>query len=110
MFRLTPEPGVGLFPPDEQEATVAVSAEQLMPAEHIGSLSPIKILFGPFELNVAERSLRKADDVIPLGGRAFDILLALQPPDTKRSEPRSIGAMTIFQSSSGSSCDESQSS
>ena len=77
MFRLTPEPGVGLFPPDEQEATVAVSAEQLMPAEHIGSLSPIKILFGPFELNVAERSLRKADDVIPLGGRAFDILLAL---------------------------------
>ena len=48
-----------------------------MPAEHIGSLSPIKILFGPFELNVAERSLRKADDVIPLGGRAFDILLAL---------------------------------
>jgi DNA-binding winged helix-turn-helix (wHTH) protein len=77
MFRLTPEPGVGLFPPDEREAIVAVLAEQLMPAEHIGSLSPIKILFGPFELNVAERSLRKADDVIPLGGRAFDILLAL---------------------------------
>jgi DNA-binding winged helix-turn-helix (wHTH) protein len=35
------------------------------------------ILFGPFALNVAQRTLRKADDVIPLGGRAFDILLAL---------------------------------
>ena len=80
MFRLTPEPGVGLFPPDEQEAIVAVLAEQLMPAEHIGSLRPIKILFGPFELNVAELSLRKADNVIPLGGRAFDY-----SPGTARS-------------------------
>jgi DNA-binding winged helix-turn-helix (wHTH) protein len=33
--------------------------------------------FGSFELNVAERLLRKADEVIPLGGRAFDILLTL---------------------------------
>jgi predicted ATPase/DNA-binding winged helix-turn-helix (wHTH) protein len=48
-----------------------------MPTEQTGSSSAIRILFGPFELNVAERSLRKADEVIPLGGRAFDILLAL---------------------------------
>jgi DNA-binding winged helix-turn-helix (wHTH) protein len=47
------------------------------PAEYIGSLSPIKIVFGPFELNVAERSLKKAGEVIPLGGRAFDILVTL---------------------------------
>src|SRR6476469_7331567 len=37
----------------------------------------IRILFGPFELNVAERSLKKANQVIPLGGRAYDILVAL---------------------------------
>jgi predicted ATPase/DNA-binding winged helix-turn-helix (wHTH) protein len=36
-----------------------------------------RILFDPFELNVAERSLKKAGEVIPVGGRAFDILLAL---------------------------------
>jgi DNA-binding response OmpR family regulator len=48
-----------------------------VPAEHIGSLSPIKILFGPFELSTAERSLKKAGEVVPVGGRAFDILTAL---------------------------------
>src|SRR5882757_5462064 len=37
----------------------------------------IRILFGPFEMNVAERSLKKANQVIPLGGRAYDILIAL---------------------------------
>src|SRR6201985_2945431 len=37
----------------------------------------IRLRFGPFELNVAERSLRKANQVIPLGGRAYDILIAL---------------------------------
>jgi predicted ATPase/DNA-binding winged helix-turn-helix (wHTH) protein len=37
----------------------------------------IWLRFGPFELNVAERSLRKANQVIPLGGRAYDILIAL---------------------------------
>jgi DNA-binding winged helix-turn-helix (wHTH) protein len=52
-------------------------AEQVVPAEHIGSLSPIKILFGPFELSTAERSLKKAGEVVPVGGRAFDILTAL---------------------------------
>jgi predicted ATPase/DNA-binding winged helix-turn-helix (wHTH) protein len=35
------------------------------------------VLFGPFELNIAERTLKKADDVIPLGARAFDILVML---------------------------------
>ena len=43
----------------------------------IGSPSAIRLGFGPFELNVAERSLRKANQVIPLGGRAYDILIAL---------------------------------
>jgi predicted ATPase/DNA-binding winged helix-turn-helix (wHTH) protein len=37
----------------------------------------IRFRFGPFELNVAERSLRKANQAIPLGGRAYDILIAL---------------------------------
>jgi predicted ATPase/DNA-binding winged helix-turn-helix (wHTH) protein len=48
-----------------------------MPTDQIGSSGPTGILFGPFELNAAERVLRKADAVVPLGGRAFDILLAL---------------------------------
>jgi predicted ATPase/DNA-binding winged helix-turn-helix (wHTH) protein len=48
-----------------------------MPAQQIGSPSAIRLRFGPFELNVAERSLKKADEVIPLGGRAFDILIIL---------------------------------
>jgi DNA-binding winged helix-turn-helix (wHTH) protein len=33
--------------------------------------------FGPFSLFAAERLLKKADKPIPLGGRAFDILIAL---------------------------------
>ena len=48
-----------------------------MPAERSGSPSTIKLLFGPFELSVAERCLRKAEEIVPLGGRAFDILMAL---------------------------------
>jgi predicted ATPase/DNA-binding winged helix-turn-helix (wHTH) protein len=48
-----------------------------MSAEQQGQPSEIRVLFDPFELNVTERSLEKADNVIPLGGRAFDILLAL---------------------------------
>jgi predicted ATPase/DNA-binding winged helix-turn-helix (wHTH) protein len=39
--------------------------------------SPLALRFGPFELNVAERSLKKVNQVIPLGGRAYDILIAL---------------------------------
>jgi predicted ATPase/DNA-binding winged helix-turn-helix (wHTH) protein len=45
--------------------------------EKRGSPSAFRIMFDPFELNVAERSLKKAGEVIPLGGRAFGILLAL---------------------------------
>src|SRR6266852_2302102 len=48
-----------------------------MSIQQIGSPSAIRLGFGPFELNVAERSLRKANQVIPLGGRAYDILIAL---------------------------------
>src|ERR1700687_6410972 len=48
-----------------------------MSIRQIGSPSAIRLRFGPFELNVAERSLKKANQVIPLGGRAYDILIAL---------------------------------
>jgi predicted ATPase/DNA-binding winged helix-turn-helix (wHTH) protein len=48
-----------------------------MSVQQIGSPSAIRLRFGPFELNVAERSLKKANQVIPLGGRAHDILIAL---------------------------------
>jgi predicted ATPase/DNA-binding winged helix-turn-helix (wHTH) protein len=48
-----------------------------MSIQQIGSSSAIRLGFGPFELNVGERSLRKANQVIPLGGRAYDILVAL---------------------------------
>jgi hypothetical protein len=54
-----------------------VLAEQVTPAEHIGLLRPIKIVFGPFESNVAGRSFKKAGEVIPFGRRAFDILPTL---------------------------------
>src|ERR1700758_1145505 len=33
--------------------------------------------FGPFELSIAERILRREDKVLPLGGRALDILIYL---------------------------------
>src|SRR5271168_2965255 len=48
-----------------------------MSVQQIGSPSANRLRFGPFELNVAERSLKKANQVIPLGGRAYDILIAL---------------------------------
>src|SRR5258707_1655755 len=48
-----------------------------MSVQQIGSPGAIRLRFGPFELNVAERSLKKANQVIPLGGRAYDILIAL---------------------------------
>src|SRR6201999_4540071 len=40
-----------------------------------------RLRFGPLELNVAERSLSKAKQDIPLGGRAYDILIALLEND-----------------------------
>jgi predicted ATPase/DNA-binding winged helix-turn-helix (wHTH) protein len=48
-----------------------------MSVQQVSSLSAAPLRFGPFELNVAERSLKKASQVIPLGGRAYDILIAL---------------------------------
>jgi predicted ATPase/DNA-binding winged helix-turn-helix (wHTH) protein len=48
-----------------------------MSVQQIVSPSAIRLRFGPFELNVAERSLKKANQVLPLGGRAYDILIAL---------------------------------
>jgi predicted ATPase/DNA-binding winged helix-turn-helix (wHTH) protein len=48
-----------------------------MSVQQVGSTSAIRLRFGPFELNVAERSLKKANQVLPLGGRAYDILIAL---------------------------------
>ena len=54
-----------------------MSIQQIGSPSAVGSSSAIRFRFGPFELNVAERSLMKASQVIPLGGRAYDILIAL---------------------------------
>src|SRR5260370_9065473 len=54
-----------------------VLAKPVMLAEKRGSPSASRILFDPFELNVAKRSLKKAGEVIPLAGGAFAILLGL---------------------------------
>src|ERR1700754_1943511 len=48
-----------------------------MSVQQIGAPGAIRLRFGPFELNVAEHCLRKANQVVPLGGRAYDILIAL---------------------------------
>src|SRR5246127_3455635 len=48
-----------------------------MPAGRMGSPSATRVLFGPFELSIAGRSLKKAGEIVPVGGRAFDILNAL---------------------------------
>src|SRR5271169_4688705 len=54
-----------------------MSIQQTDSIQQVGSPSAIRLRFGPFELNVAERTLKKANQVIPLGGRAYDILIAL---------------------------------
>src|SRR5260370_6835029 len=36
-----------------------------------------KLRFGPFELSIGERVLRRDGQVLPLGGRALDILIYL---------------------------------
>src|SRR5580704_13196838 len=36
-----------------------------------------KLKFGPFELSIGERLLRREGEVLPLGGRALDILIYL---------------------------------
>src|SRR4030088_2257194 len=48
-----------------------------MSVQQIGSRDAIRLRFGPFELNVAERSLKKANQAIHLGGRAYDLMIAL---------------------------------
>jgi predicted ATPase/DNA-binding winged helix-turn-helix (wHTH) protein len=48
-----------------------------MSAKKNGAPSVAGLRFGPFELNFSARSLKKANQVIPLGGRAYDILIAL---------------------------------
>jgi predicted ATPase/DNA-binding winged helix-turn-helix (wHTH) protein len=42
-----------------------------------GTAVHIKLKFGPFELSISERMLRGDGQVIPLGGRALDILIYL---------------------------------
>jgi predicted ATPase/DNA-binding winged helix-turn-helix (wHTH) protein len=48
-----------------------------MSVQQISSPSATRLRFGPFELNVGERTLKKANQAISLGGRAYDILIAL---------------------------------
>ena len=48
-----------------------------MSVQQIVSPGAIRLRFGPFELNVAQRSLKKANEIVPLGGRAYDILIVL---------------------------------
>ncbi|MEA2822873.1 MAG: hypothetical protein QOJ86_4877, partial [Bradyrhizobium sp.] len=36
-----------------------------------------KLRFGPFELSIGERVLRREGETLPLGGRALDILIYL---------------------------------
>ena len=36
-----------------------------------------KLKFGPFELAIGERVLRRDGEMLPLGGRALDILICL---------------------------------
>jgi predicted ATPase/DNA-binding winged helix-turn-helix (wHTH) protein len=61
----------------DDEAVVEVVAESAMPAARMGLPGATRVLFGPFELSAAERSLKKAGEVVSVGGRAFDILTAL---------------------------------
>src|SRR5882757_5967159 len=48
-----------------------------MSADQRRSTEAIKIRFEHFEINIFERSLKKVGEIVPLGGRAFDLLLAL---------------------------------
>src|SRR5271168_5279018 len=42
-----------------------------------GAAVHMKLRFGPFELSVGERMLRRDGQALPLGGRAVDILIYL---------------------------------
>ena len=48
-----------------------------MSVQKIGAPSAAGLRFGPFEVNFSDRSLKKANRAVPLGGRAYDILIAL---------------------------------
>jgi predicted ATPase/DNA-binding winged helix-turn-helix (wHTH) protein len=61
----------------DDEAVVEVVAESAMPAVRMGLPSATRVLFGPFELSTTERTLKKAGEVVPVGGRAFELLAAL---------------------------------
>jgi DNA-binding winged helix-turn-helix (wHTH) protein len=45
--------------------------------DHRHSLQEEVLSFGPFSLFVTGRQLKRADEPVPLGGRAFDLLIAL---------------------------------
>jgi hypothetical protein len=49
----------------------------MMPPDQLRSPTAIKVLLPPLELTVAERSLKSAGGVVPLGGGASDISFAL---------------------------------
>src|ERR1700752_135115 len=42
-----------------------------------GGVVHSKLKFGPFELSIGERVLRREGEVLPLGGRALDIMIYL---------------------------------
>src|SRR5713101_6810835 len=42
-----------------------------------GTVAHRKLRFGPFELSIGERVLRREGEALPLGGRALDILIYL---------------------------------
>jgi len=54
-----------------------ILANNLMSIQQIGLPSAIPASLGPFELNVAERSLRKANQEHSTWWQAYDILIAL---------------------------------
>jgi DNA-binding winged helix-turn-helix (wHTH) protein len=48
-----------------------------MSVKKIGAPSAAGLRFGPFEVKFSDRSLKKANRAVSLGGRAYDILVAL---------------------------------
>ena len=75
-----------------------------MAPDQLRSPKAIKILFVPFELNVAERSLKRAGEPVPLGGRAFDLLLALVEPSgetvgKERTDREGVADVTVEEGS-----------
>ena len=48
-----------------------------MSVQQVVAPDAIRLRFGPFELNATDRSLKKSNQLIPLGGRAYEILIAL---------------------------------